>query len=152
VCSCESLCSAPSVLESGARAQRVFNRRALPQVGSALRLLLAFAQRLQQGFLRVNRDRAPSAGGRAGRAKGAGMADGRGEVGGRGARDDRRRLVRRTEDARLGELDRKRVLRKPTLVGTCPCFGPNRDPVRVEVANAWSPQVAPIDEQFGQRS
>ena len=138
-----------NVIDAG---QRVFDGRPLTETRPALRLLLVRAERLEQGFLRVNRDGASAAGGRAGRAQRAGLADGGGEVHGRGAGDDRRGLLRGTRDARLGEVDRKRVLRKPAPIGTRPRFGANRDAARVQGANVGTAQVAAIDQQFGERA
>ena len=132
-----------NVIDAG---QRVFDGRPLPETSPARRLLLVRAERLEQGFLRVNRNRAAAAGGRAGRATRAGMADGGGEVSGGGAGDDRRGLMRGTRDARLGELDRTRVLRKPPPIGTRSRCGANRDAARVKGANRGTAQVAAIDQ------
>ena len=61
-------------------------------------------------------------------------------------------LLRGTRDARLGEVDRKRRLRKAAPIGTRPRFGANRDAARVQGANVGTAQVAAIDQQFGERS
>jgi orotate phosphoribosyltransferase len=132
--------------------QRVFDGRPLTKLRPALRLLLVRAERLEQRFLRVHRNRASAAGGRAGRTQGAGLADGGGDVHGGGAGDDRRGLLRGTRDTRVGGMDRKRGLRKPAPIGARPRFGANRDAACVQVANVGTAQVAAIDQQFGERS
>src|SRR5829696_2165004 len=76
--------------------ERVFVGRPLTQTGPDLGGLLVRAERLEQGFLRVNRNRASAAGGRAGGALRARLADGRGEVHRYGTRSDRRGLFRGT--------------------------------------------------------
>src|SRR5262245_54181385 len=62
--------------------QRMFDGHALPQLCTSLRRLLAFPQRLQQGFLRMNTDAA------ARRARGAALAHHTASTNGRGKLHD----------------------------------------------------------------
>jgi len=74
------------------------------EVGAALGLMLVCPKRLQEGFLRMDGERAPAARrGRACRALPAGLTDRRGKVDRGRADADRGDLLGRTDDARGGE-------------------------------------------------
>lgn len=79
------------VLDASAR---VFAGGALAKTRPPLRRLRVHAERWEQGFLWVNRNRASAGGRRAGGAQGAGLAEGGGEVPDGGPGPDRRGLLR----------------------------------------------------------
>ena len=123
------------------------------QSGAARRVLLCGAERLQEGFLRMQRDRSATAsGGRAVR-RGADTAD--------TSSRESARWWPRAEWATVcaaghvtcagREIDREGLFRKAVAVPTGPRFRANGDARRVELRNQRAREIAPIDKQLVER-
>ena len=107
------------------------------------------AKRLQEGFLRMQRDRAAAAS--RGRALGAARTRLTRRLGemhrGRAGRDWSG-VGGGAGDTSVREIDGERLFRKAVAVPAGPRFGANRDARRVEVRNQRARQIAPINKQL----